>query len=166
MSLQSTIHKLNNDLISLFAIMDTWLDRNESDFDGNTTNSFHIRKKTIVDFLIVNKQVLDFVNRISDEDDALDICFEVEAAYENVSTIIENEIFAQRFLDAGPDHLRETLREQLFQLLCLIDALHDKRLDVMSAMLHPQYAAGLDTIKSLIKAVGIKLSKYQEPLWN
>jgi len=164
MSLQSTIHKLNNDLISLFAVVDAWLDKDDQEQIGS--ESFRFRKIAIVNFLVVNKQLLDFINKVSDDDLLHDIRFDVEDAYENVSNIIQGDYLVQQFLDAKPQILREHLREQLFQLLCLIDALHDKRLNVMNNVLYPQYASGLDAIRALICTVAGKLKRYEEQMTN
>jgi hypothetical protein len=166
MSLQSTIHKLNTDLISLFAMVDAWLDRGDYflDFKGTLFSS---KRTIIVDFIVVNKQVLEFVNKISGDDAEDNFCFEVIDAYNKVTDILRSETEFQKYLEANADVLRDVTREQLFQLLCLIDALHDKRLDVTYAMVHPQHAAGLKTIRELITATEQKLRMHQQEVeWN
>jgi hypothetical protein len=146
MSLQASIRKLNNNLISLFATVDGWCDRGEE--------FLHIRDKftaspleTMMKFINLNNHVLDHLDQVSNYEQMM-----VELKQKSLLSLVsESNGDLDRIDELHPELLREVMREQLFRYLCLIDNFHSRRLDVSFSLVPPEFGKGLELIESLTR---------------
>lgn len=170
MSLQSKQYKINNDLISLFAIMDSWCDKNASFLNDRTV--YHLTPlETIKQVLVLAHLVLSIVNdlpRKSDEDIADFLKF-LKDPEQDLSQLIFHNFISDDFRTSltskfGDDTetLRDNLRDQLFNLLCLLEKLHNSRLDAFSPDVSDQKFCVVNIIRALITNVSFRIAHHHE----
>jgi hypothetical protein len=138
MSLQSTIYKLNNDLITLFAVLDGWCDRHRSFLDQKHKTSL-TPFETLQHVIILNEYTLSLLS--TQREDCIEKKEEIDLLYAKL--MLDSHAFSFSLLipDAFGEHrleklsqlnsckVRDLLRDQLFEFLCTLDKLHSCRLD-------------------------------------
>jgi hypothetical protein len=146
MSLQASIRNLNNNLISLFSIVDGWCDRGGEFLNGYDKFSASPRD-TMVKFINLNTHVLQHLEDISKYEQLM-----VELKPKSLLALVsESTGNFSKLQEENPEALRELMREQLFRYLCLIDNFHSRRLDVSFSLVSPEFGKGLELIQSLTK---------------
>ena len=130
MSLQSMIYRINNSLISGFAVLDSWCDRDASFlFRKRKTGSspFDLMQEV----LISNDYFLSVMN-MPQPDEATSFyegfVADANTGLMNVPALHKIEWLA-RINEPSVHTFRLLMREQLFNLLCMLDELHNSMLD-------------------------------------
>jgi hypothetical protein len=146
MSLQASIRNLNNNLISLFAVVDGWCDRQEEFLHGYEKFSAS-PMDTLVKFVNLNIRVLQHLEDIAKYESVM-----IELKPKSLLALVsDSAVSINNLQEENPEALRELMREQLFRYLCIIDNFHSRRLDVSFSLASPEFGKGLELIESLTK---------------
>jgi hypothetical protein len=169
MSLQSVVYKINNNLISLFALLDGWCDREHAFLHGK--HRTHLSPyETLQQLVKLNAYALCLVNEsaLSVEDKRTEIDYLFLKASE-ISTpdflrAVDSRIWFDGDLAKDPtmDEVRDLLREQLFNFLCALDRLHSERLDIINAESNVYGLREIEMINILTQEMLDFVKKYDE----
>lgn len=144
MSLQKRILNINNQLISLFATIDSWLDKEE-----NIQN-------IIEDIISRNQETVDAVSLVVAP--SVNPAFAFAASPETDVNPIADDTSTDNRAELQVAALRETLRNQLFFLLFTLDNLHTDCLnpfDTMDELKYPQVLKEMETLLSELSAKAV-----------
>jgi hypothetical protein len=169
MSLQSIVYKINNNLISLFALLDGWCDR-EHNFLHGKHRTYLSPYQTLRQLVKLNSYALCLVNEseVSAEDKRkqIDHLFlkASEISTSDFLTSVHTRICFDTDIpeDLSMDELRDLLREQLFSFLCALDRLHSNRLDIIHHESNPSGLREIEMINALAQEMLCFVKKYEE----
>jgi hypothetical protein len=162
MSLHSTIYKINNNLISVYAILDSWCDRDSvfltSDLRGNGVTPLEVLKNV----LLINYYILAQLDHDNPDDCHGDFFREIKK--ENISLETMCDLLPQQlrkdwetdFAEYNGHEIRNLMREQLFSFLCLLDKLHSSRLDI-TTLIDPGKVEGITIMDRLAKKLTLRI---------
>jgi hypothetical protein len=114
MSLEQPIDRLQNRLISAFAVFDSWCDH-YSDAQGHDQKAVSNFHQLLQEIITLNAHVLKHTFYSDDDNASQD-----GLRYENVPESLRLEISLE-INHGGAEFVRRQLRDQLYDFLCLLD---------------------------------------------
>jgi hypothetical protein len=171
MSLQSTIYKLNNDLITLFAVLDGWCDRHGGFLDQKHKTSL-TAFETLQQVIVLNEYTLSLLsterNKCVEEKEEIDLLYAklTLAGHAFSFSLLIPDAFGEPGLDKVNRldicKIRDLLREQLFELLCTMDKLHNCRLDFPEPQTISPAQRGIEIIRIMTDNVFQVVKIYED----
>jgi hypothetical protein len=164
MSLHSLVYKINNDLISAFARVDSWFDRVPVFSDDKKSHA--VPKAMLRKIIVINEYFLSVLHGSDNDMDKLRAQFDrIKGCDVNAISILVRDEFAghvaDKFIELKWDDTRGVFRDHLFSFLCVLDAFHSDRLNFNR---YDKILPGLEILNESVRIISVLVEKCEAEL--
>ena len=161
MSRQKTLVNISSELISLFAILDSWCDKTDKFLHEKTETKSPF--ESLVFVLAVNEVMLSSIQTDITSSDR----HSCDDSYQNLSAIVKGERFdelVRNISKYSAAQIRGLLREQLYRFLCMIDHFNDKIVGHSDPSVNDNYIKSSDGVQLIVSNMLNEISLHEEAL--